>query len=292
LRHDARYWLQASPDGVDWTSPITRRLADGNTSLLGGSTLASFGTSKILVAGIAGGDRAVPSATRPATLRATTTLGGGQAVASYRWTQVSGPPVTIATPDAATTTVAYTDGTSRPAELVTMQLTVTDTLGEVERIRTHLMVGDHLPGSGVLVYMDRRTSPSFARKTMGIAAGGIEPQSEPGSLALRFLQPVAGTGTTTFILVPADHQPLRVGIYDPALPSHISGQQNGIEGLLLAGDCLSGITGGFEVQEVAYASDGSVSRLAVDLQQSCLAFAGTQTNTVSYRYNSSLPIRP
>lgn len=291
LRHDARYLLQASPDGVDWTSSITRQLADGNTSLIG-SALADFNTSKILIAGIAGGDRAVPSANRPATLQATVKLGGGQSVASYEWTQVSGPAVAIATPNAPTTTVAYPDATSRPAELVTMQLTVTDSLGEVERIRTHVIVGDYLPGNGVLLYADRRYSSTAARRTMGIAAGGVERGTEPGSLVLRFEQPVVGIGTTSFTLVPADQQPLRVGTYEAALPSHIPGLQNGIEGLLLVGDCLSGLTGSFTVKEVAYAGDGSVTRLAVDLQQSCQAFNGVLSNNISYRYNSSLPIRP
>jgi len=68
--------------------------------------------------------------------------------------------------------------------------------------------------------------------------------------------------------------------------------QNGIEGLLLVGDCLSGLTGSFTVLEVTYASDGSVSRLAVDLQQSCQAFSGVASHNMSFRYNSSLPIRP
>jgi hypothetical protein len=291
LRHDARYWLQASPDGVDWTSSITRQLADGTMSLFG-STLAAFGTSKILVAGIAIGDRAVPSASRPATLQATVKLGGGQSVASYEWTQVSGPAVAIATPNAANTMVAYSDAASRPAELVTMQLKVTDSFGEVERIRTHVMVGDHLPGNGALLYADKRNSSTDAQMLMGMAAGGVERGAEPGSLILRLEQPVVGTGTTSFSLVPADQQPLRVGTYEAALPSHIPGVQNGIEGLLLVGDCLSGLTGSFTVLEVTYASDGSVSRLAVDLQQSCQAFSGVASHNMSFRYNSSLPIRP
>ena len=291
LRHGARYWLQASPDGVDWTSSITRTLADGSKSLIG-ATLASFGTPATLVAGIAAGDRAVPAATRPATLQATTTLGSGQAVASYQWTQLSGPPVTIAAPMAATTTVGYADSAPRSAAPVVLQLTVTDTLGEVERIRTELMVGDTLPGAGVLLYVDSRTSPTFGRKTMGLAAGGVELTSEPGKLALRFLQPVAGTGSTTFELAPADGLPLRVGRYDNAVPSHVAGLQNGIEGLLLRDDCVGSVSGSFNVQDVAFAANGAVLRLAVDVQQSCQGFAGLRTNVVSYRFNSSIAIRP
>ena len=151
LRHARTYYLEASTDGVTWSSePSSNPASDlvfldqaGNivNSSSGLLYLGIIDTDDMLVVDLANTNLTVPSPSQPARLQPIVTTRDGQAISSYHWEQLSGVPIIFSAPDSAVTDVAYATE-PRPVAPVTVQLTVTDAQGEVERLRVVLNVGN------------------------------------------------------------------------------------------------------------------------------------------------------
>lgn len=156
LRHGRTYILESSLDGKDWNGERNFYDANGRLMTTGGSSFAQVYTDDVLRVELAPADLVVASATKPARLNAVVSARDGQAIASYRWEQLSGMPVSFSAPEAAVTDVGYSAG-PRDVAPVLVQLTVTDARGARQRLRIVLTVGDRV-AAGALY--DRRLADS------------------------------------------------------------------------------------------------------------------------------------
>lgn len=143
LRYGRTYILESSLDGTDWNGERNFYDTNGRLMTAGGSGFAQVYTDDVLRVELARADLVVPSATKPARLTAVVSARDGQTIASYRWEQLSGTPVSFSAPEAAVTDVGYSAG-PRDVAPVLVQLTVADARGAKQRLRIVLTVGDRV----------------------------------------------------------------------------------------------------------------------------------------------------
>lgn len=284
LRYGRTYHLQFSHDGVDWSASNSFALADGGAIALTGGA-GGVTTPPSLTLSIPFDFYAVPSPNHPATVSATAATDGAS-IASWRWEQLDGDPLILASPDAPSTAVAYAPGAPRPYGRSTLQLTVTDTLGRSQPIRVLVKAGDTAL-SGVL-YLSRFRSFVYDEKVR-LSGGGGEVIAagegiQPGSWFLRvfdLFDPFWGQ-----VLRMPDGGALAVGKYLDARPLPAPAGLAGVSCVDFS--CAPGTTGWVEVLEVEQAPDGRILRLAVDYEQT----SGENYHHGSYRLNSAIPVRP
>lgn len=293
LRRGHQYALKMSFDGVNWDTTPTLYDAQGQVVTVGGVGVGSIWTDGILMARTTYADTGLVNASVPAQLRSTVDMQLGQSVRSYRWQQISGVPLVLATPDAsATTAVPVAAGLLTIGEAV-MQLNVVDSLGNTDYARVTLQVGNHRP-QGAAFYSIYGNDQFLARQSLitgtgsiflgpasGLANGVVGPRIEAAS--------AGGTGVSFTIAAPGGAR-LAVGSYPDAVRNFVPGAQPLLVTNLL---CDLGDPGihSFEVLEVQYAADGSIGQLAVDIVQSCRA-GQNDYQRAGYRYNSAIPLHP
>ena len=160
LRHGRTYYLESSLDGIEWNGERNFYDTGGQLMSIGGSTLATVYTDDVLLVELARPvDLVVLSATKPARLVPVVTARDGQAIASYRWEQLSGAPVNFSAPESAVTDVGYAAG-PRDVAPVLIQLTVTDVHGARQRLRTVLTVGDRISIGGLFYRRQSDSAPT------------------------------------------------------------------------------------------------------------------------------------
>lgn len=285
LRQGRRYRLEAR-EPADPQAVGSIRLANGSTMRL---TLPSFCVTmpRDLLVELQNDGMAVTSPGESVTLRSQVTLARGQAASRYRWEQLSGAPVALGTPDAPITTVAY-DGTApRLVDEPLLQLTVSDTLGNEQRTRFQVRVGDHV-ASGPYAYAAARSADGTEQRNLWASsrpeAWNWGPASAQGYLDFP-------TGSATFAT--ADGAPLAVGRYAGALPSDVAGTHPVIAPLY-SGNCLVPMDAWFEILEMERDASGTPTRLSLDYEINCdqprdLSVATRYIG--SYRFNSVVPVR-
>lgn len=290
LRQGRLYYLEASEDGVNWSEERLFVDPQGQPVNL---PFAGFGSARLnntIVARAPYSDTATVSAVAPARLRSEVTLRGGRTVARYLWRQISGDPVQLATPEAAETDVLLPSSAPRPIGEVVVELSVTDDLGSTDRLRIALKVGDHRP-TGAALYAQSGAGLLDAHRHMRIGDGSIFFGPARGEVVPRVPAATELPGIASLLsITPADGGRLAVGLYAGAAKAPVAGQH----GLLTRVYCNvldSPMSGWFEVRDVAYGIDGTITRLAVDFEQRCEAGFG-EFERGSYRFNSAIPMRP
>jgi hypothetical protein len=291
LRHARYYALEASTDGMSWSSQITVRDALNNMiNLYGG--LGNFTTADSLRAVIAPSSQLLTSATASLQLSAVNSISTLRPISSYRWAQIGGTPLAFSAPQAAETTVQWGATPPTGLEAITVELTITDTAGEVETSRVtlnalnpgtqgHILyfrgaAGDYISGGQTVLVAD--STGSFSTNPMN--SGYVTISYNEANFASWW----------TLNLATADSSPLKVGAYEGAVRAPFHGNQNGLE-LTGSGRGCNSIVGRFDVLEVDVDMQGVITRLAVDFEQHCES-AQAPTLLGSLRINSTLPIRP
>ena len=292
LRYGQNYELQMSVDGLDWSRAVDLPLTNGET-LRTQSTLAMVQAGRQLLLDIGVAESVIPAASHPASLSATATTSGGATVTRWQWEQLDGAPVSFDTPTAPSTLVRYTGAGDRPFELATLQLTAVDSLGRSQRSRIVMRVGNVRPVGALHYHVTRASALGFEIRQMEFGAGAVTPVAAtqyfpPGGFLLRAGGPTeAGSGLT---LGMPNGAPLSAGgvltAVSPPVPAGIAMLDCYRTG------CGAGATGQFRILEVESAADGTVLRLAVDYEQVVLDRDHRFDVRGSYRFNSSLPIRP
>ena len=291
LRHARYYSLEFSVDGVNWFGSITVQDALRN-SLIVYSAVGSFATADSMRAVIDTSGETLTSATGSVQLSAVGSISTLRPIANYTWVQLGGTPLTISAPQSASTQVSW--GEQRPSGLenVVVELTITDTAGEVETARVTVKSLDLLTAGRVLYF----------RSTPGDTIGGgqtVMVGDPTGNLSSNPLN--SGYVTYNYIaadfssywflnLATADGAGLRVGAFENAVRAPFHNNANGLELSGSGGGCNQ-IVGRFEVLEIATDLSGTISRLAVDFEQHC-EFAQAPPLFGSLRINSNVPIRP
>ena len=291
LRHGRTYYLQSSYDGIDWSGDRIIRDAQSQIVNQGGSGFGTVYTDYVVVANTTYSNLATVAANVPAILRAGVDLRDGQAVSSYRWEQISGVPLHIASPQSAETDAVLDASNPQPVGDAVMQVTVTDSLGNSDRARVVMKAGTYLP-QGAAFYTETGSSatPAF-RREMSTGAGSIVYGSAPGNVAPRVPGPAEGGSGVGFTVTPANGQRLALGTYPNAIKSDSPGVQNGLISRVFCNTVDSPVTGSFQVLDIAYASDGTITRLAVDFVQRCEAGLA-EYQKGSYRFNSAIALTP
>lgn len=288
LRQGRTYSLQASRDGIDWSAEHIIRDAQNQVVYQGASSLAVIHTDNALVAATAMSDLATVSAVSPARLRGQANLRDGQSVSSYRWEQVSGPTLRLVTPQASETDAVLDGNGPHPLGDAVVQLTITDSLGNTDRARVAMKVGN-IVTRGAAFYSHMEAGASS--RSLETGAGSMFYGPEPGRVSPRI--PGAsewGTGAS-FSVTPANGQKLAVGTYQDAILSAAPGARNGLISRVFCYTEGAPVRGSFDVLDVAYGADDTIVRLAIDFVQSCEAGLG-EFQRGSYRFNSSVPIKP
>lgn len=279
LRHGRRYKVSVtSPE--DPFAPATVQLADGSTRQLSVGDGCFLTPSKLLLA-LSSDAPNVVGADDSTTLRSQVTVAQGQAVASYRWQQVSGPGVSLGTPNAATTTVAYADAGPRLMGDVLLQLTVTDVQGNEQRTRIQLRVGDHL-ASGATAFTE--STMADGRRIRNLVQAGIQ----------EFWPVGTDRAWAPWYIDSGDGSPLAVGRYDDAQATGAPGTRPHLGAALNANDCLGTMSAWFEILEFDRNASGAPARMSVDYETTCdlPRLPDMPTRSIgSYRFNSTIPVR-
>ena len=288
LRQGRQYSMTSSYDGVSWVGDRDLLDAQGQIVNHGSESFAGFYTDNVLVATATYSDQAVVSATSASRVRGQALLRDGQTVSSYRWEQLDGVPLRLSTPDAAETDVFLAAGGPQPVGDATLQLTIVDSLGTTDRIRVAVKAGNSV-AQGAMLYTQ---SGSDLQSVIALGTGPGSFFYGPGAGTVSGRLPAAdagGTGTS-FSVTPANGARLSVGTFN-AVMSDSPGAQNGLISRAYCNTIGSPVTSSFQVLDVDYASDGTITRLAIDYVQQCqLGFHEYQR--ASYRYNSNLPLTP
>lgn len=288
LSHGRGYTIQASRDGVNWGAPgafgfdIVVSDAQGHELKLYNGGLGGFRTPGTLLASI--DSDLSPQLTTPSDvlhLSATVKVESGRTVTGYHWTQLSGTPLQFGTAEAATTTVQW--GASRPTgiESAVVELTVSDSTGDSQVARMSIVSADgaSLP---VSLFLERAGGvayrlPESAYFYTPANVPNLALLYQPGRYVIRTIA-VAGTREAFLHLIPPDGSQLALGHYE---------QPGAIEMYNLYAMPCTIHAGYYDVREVSYGTDGTLTRLAVDFKHVC---DGAAPLYGSYRQNSSVPV--
>lgn len=289
LRKQRSYNLQTSFDGINWTGDRIFRDAQNGIVSQGSESVAQLATDNTLVAAATFSDQATVTTASPARLRGEASLRDGQAVTRYQWEQLSGPALRLSAPQAADTDATLDAGGAQPIGDALLQLTVADSLGNSDHVRVAVKAGNQAT-QGAALYTETGTASASMRE-MKTGAGSIFYGPAPGQVSPRVPGPAEGGTGTNFSVTPANGQRLAVGTYANAVMSTAPGPLNGLESRVFCGGEGSAASGSFQVLEVEYAADGSITRLAIDFTQQCETGLRAYQRG-SYRLNSSITLNP
>lgn len=293
LSPGAGYELQVSPDGLAWGDLLAIELPRSDGGTLGlQSRLSMVGTTDLLGVTISTLSTVLLGGDDRLQLIATVSPRRGQGIASLRWQQLSGTPLLIQGADTATPTLQLPPTATRQPGEVLMMFTATDTLGNVHRQRLRLAVGD-TDANGAIQYQDRDFAPipGFDRpaRVLSTGPGLVRTSPEtPEALSLR-AAPLTTFDLTDLRIAAPGRVPLSVGVYRSA---RLDASATDVPWLsCVAFVCDPQATGSFEVLEIERDAQGNVTRLAVDYEQSHPS-SNPRRVRGSYRYRSTLPVRP
>lgn len=287
LRHGRNYDLQFSQNGRDWLNTIVVQDALANSLSLSPLSLSTPDTLRALASASAG---ALLSGTDRALLSAAGSVGTTRPIVSYRWTQTSGTPLRIASPDTANTEVSWGNTVPVGADSATLRLTVTDAAGDTDW--TSVVVRSaSLAGTTGLLYM-RGTAGDYIVGDNIVVHGDNTGTFNTNSLSGGYAYTLFYGNASEFwslSFATADGAPMVVGAYENAIRAPFREHQNGID---VGGDGrgCNQITGRFDVLEIQADANGNLLRFAVDFEQHCEGPASPPLFG-SYRLNSTIALR-
>jgi hypothetical protein len=290
LRHARTYFLELSPDGVNWNGTVSFQDALNNSLTLS-SYLGSLQTPDTLRAVIKASNTVLASAGASLQLSAVDSISTLRPIASFAWRQVGGTPLVLSAPTAATTQVSL--GATPPVglEKIEIELTITDTAGDIEMARFSLGVLNPVVSGRVLYFRSTAGDYIGAGQTTLVSDTTGNFSASPansGYVGYNYNEP--GPVWWNLVFATGNGAPLQVGAYENAVRAPFHGAQNGVE-LSGSGRGCNQIVGRFDVLDVATDPQGTITRLAVDFEQHCES-AQAPPLWGSLRVNSSLPIRP
>jgi hypothetical protein len=292
LRHVRTYTVEYSVDGSTWANAtVVFGDALGN-SLTQYGYLGAFSTPDTLRAVITASGGVLSSAGASLLLSAAPAAGNSHLIASSAWRQINGTPLLLSTPQAATTQVRWSATPPVDLENIVIELTITDTAGDVETAQ--VTVSALNPSTtGPLLYF--RGAPGDyiggGQTVLASSTTGSFSASPFNSGYVSYSYIATGyTSWWTLNLASADGSPLRVGAYENAIRAPFHDQQNGIE-LFGSGRGCNQILGRFDVLELQTDVSGTITAPAVDFEQHCES-ASAPPLFGSLRINSTLPLRP
>lgn len=289
LAHGRDYVFEASVDGLVWIIGFPLQDVLGNAWLLSPGFLQTASSLQVSVSRNA---PALLYAGAILRLAAASAVSTGGSVTGYRWSQLSGTPLDLSTPTAASTDVSLRPGALRSSDDAVVRLVVSDSAGEVEPVRVRFPAAD-LSGVTTLLYL---------RSSAGDYAGGGETSlhssglfttqgGQNGAVTFTYLRaPNDFEANARLSLASADGAPLHLGAYEAAIRAPFHGTSNGLE-LSSSGRGCNRLFGRFDILDIGHGPDGSVTRIAVDFEQHCEA-ANAPPLFGAYRLNSSVPVRP
>jgi len=288
LRHGRQYQLQMSFDGINWTGERAIRDAGGQVVSIFDGAMLSFWTSHVLIAKADGSDTATIASNAPAQLRGSATVAPGRTVKAYQWEQLSGIPLQLSAPTNAQTSASLPSDAPLPVGEALIQLTITDDVGNRDRVRVRLKVGNQVT-LGAAMYSENGYGALPPVKRLATGTGSVIVDPVTGS-ALPRVQGLNDFGTGgEFQVFPANGAALAVGTYADAIQSSTPGSRNGLMGQVYCNTPDSPVSGSFTVLDIARGADGAITRLAIDYTQQCEA--GLQESSRgSYRFNSTIPL--
>jgi hypothetical protein len=292
LRHGHQYLVQLSADALNWNSALTVQDAFANAS--SSFSWSMFATTPDTLHAVASSDATLLlTATDAIQLSGQASVATAEPIVSYRWSQLSGPPLNFATPDAAQTTLTW--GPAAPTSLAdaVVQLTVTSASGDTDSSRLTVRAGDTTGSVHVLYFRSAQGDYIGAGRT---EVYGDSDLSYSDSLSPPSLSYYSGYHTNfsaavwwSLALATGDGSPLHVGAFENAIRAPFRGSQNGID-FNGSGRGCNETSGRFDVLEIATDGSGTLTRLAVDFEQHCEGPAAPAL-LGSYRFNSSIPLR-
>jgi hypothetical protein len=292
LRHGRNYNLQISVDGVNWNNTVVVQDSLGNLVTFYGGSAAYVSTPDSLRAKATLTGGSLLSATVSVELSAATSISTNRPIASYHWAQLSGTPLSFSAPDAVTTQVSWGGTPPVGVETIPVELTVTDTAGEVERVRINVTAANVTTASKVLYYRSMPGDYIGAGQTEVLAettgSWGSMPVNS-GYVALSYTGNSLSSGSWWYLnFATADGTPLKVGSYENAVRAPFHGGNNGLE-MTGSGRGCNQIAGRYTVLEVQTDGSGIITRLAIDFEQHC---EGPQAPPLygSLRINSTIAI--
>lgn len=247
-----------------------------------------------------GKQQATPGAT--VSMPAITSYAGGDGatIASYQWTQLSGPNVTLSDNGAATPTFTAPDVPVGGADLV-FQLTVTNSNGltDTDQATVHVYnpadprnllhittdAGDPIGKGQTFDYNE--LNALFGAQTPGYPYQGttamlVKVTYNQGQL------PQSGQWTMEF--APYLNHVLQTGPYDQAMNPYLFGSIAPQPGLAVADgyqSCFE-LTGYFDILDIQTDQYGNITSLAADFVQTCSGASGSLHGQL--RYNSAVPL--
>jgi hypothetical protein len=211
-------------------------------------------------------------------LDASASSANGAAVASTRWRQLSGPPLTLSDTSAPRITISSAGNANG---IAVIELEAANAAGDIDRKQVSVTVAPDLSGAFVIAYRTG-SAPLAVFSNIDAAASGYVANQQANTVldvllsdpqALRFL--VGLTGGQTW----------QAGLnltYGP-------GNTSGVIGAGWLGCGAGASTGSFSILEYALDGAGNVARLALDFDDTCGA-PGVVTQG-SIRYHSGVPVR-
>ncbi len=291
LRQGREYYLQSSTDGgVSWTGDWVVRDAQNQIFMEGTEDLFDVTTDSSLVASATQSDKATVAASTPARLRGSAALRDGQTVTGYQWEQLSGVPLHLSTPLSAETDASLDSGSPQLVGDALLQLTLTDSLGNRDRVRVLVEAGSYV-SQGAALYTQTKYGLLAPQPAVSTGAGSIFYGPTAGTVSPRVLGPSEGGTGVDFSVTPANGQALALGTYANAVMSDTPGPQNGLISRVFCNTTGSPVSGSFQVLDLGYAGDGTITRLAIEFVQQCQAGA-QEFQRGSYRFNSPMPLTP
>lgn len=290
LRHERAYLLEMNVGAGSFApNPPPLRDALGNVLSMPRTLLVQLLTPDTLraVIGTVGGLLDGPSASlRLSGAGSISKLGP---IASYRWTQRNGTPLSFSATDTAETTVRWGATPPQGLETVTLRLTVTDRSGASEYAEVTIS-SLAIPATGrLLVVRGPAGEPiTQGRTTVLIDDGGgpIAGSEFGGALQFSYFQPPS---FWNWSFASADGRPLQVGSYENAVRTPFRVNRNGLE-VSGEGRGCSEVFGRFDVLELERDVFGAITRLAIDFEQRCES-AQAPPLVGSFRINSTRALR-
>lgn len=290
LRHGRVYTLQVSSDGIDWNSDVTVTDTLGRSLNLPAS-LRTFHTPDTMHAVIQGTAALLDRSDALLQVSALTST-SMRPIVGYRWAQRGGTPLHIVSPQAASTEIRWGAVPPTALENIDIELTVTDSAGEVDTARFTVAALD-LAAVPQVLYV--RSSPGDViggGRTMAVSAAAGSFSAAPVNASdLTFGYQSSDGSVWWFIgLATADRLPLAAGAYENAKHPAYRGQENGLQVSSIGAGCFD-VFGRFDVLEIETDAQGVISKLALDFEQRCDG-ATAPPLFGSLRINSLVPIRP
>jgi uncharacterized repeat protein (TIGR01451 family) len=223
------------------------------------------------------------------TLDGTRSSDGDGTITGYRWTQLSGPPVTLGAPEAARTDFVAPQVGEGGADLV-FRLEVVDDSGLTDADTVAIHVADEFDPKSTLSLIGEPDNIMIgeSRHFFTINEGVFRGFRDMGdSIGLSFFADGASTVHMNFA-APGNVR-LTPGVYEGATRYPFQAPTSPGIAIWPWGTGCDDVTGRFVVHDARYGADGNIQSFAADFYQKCDVATGGISGTILYNYRKPKP---